>query len=606
MTDPVTSRVDVSIGDVHHSQLVVGDHNTIQTPKGTKVTLLQVGERPVPRLRPMPVQRRPPAVEIVGRDEDLGLAVSAAAGEAVQFYASDGAGKTSLLKLAASRAAPPAEGVVFESTRRRSLDEIQAALYAAFWECEVPFLPGPAQVGEFLAEREALLVLDDCGLDRSELEALLDHVPRCAVVLAGEERTLWSRGSAHRLADLDPDAAAQLLERELGHPLDAAERGAAEAVVARLGGNPQSLVEVAALLEDGRGSLTELAEDPEALERRMDPAALTDSQRRILDVLALLDGAPLGVEHVAALAHVGDAQAALRDLERRGWAKAASPRYRSVRRVSHDPPSSGELTARLIEHLAAWSRRAEPAEIAAETEAVERALELGAAAEDWGATLVLALAAQGGLTVAGAWSGCRRVLAMGLEAAGKVGSEEVRAYFLHQLGSQSLCLGDLPDATHRLTEALRLREALGDHDGAELTRHNLDQLPGGGSGGNGDGGGPPRPRTAIAIAAGLVAVAGIVVAVAGGSGGTDAGAPHHPDPSPASASPEPSSPNPSPTGTSPASEPSSPSSDRAPTGIEDPGEVESPPTEQSQIEKKALSPDYQPPLYVKPTEKIVK
>ena len=145
MSDQKVSRVEVSIGDVHGSQLIVGDHNTIQTPEGTEVTVLQVGELPVPKLRPMPISRRPSAVEIVGRVEELDLIASASAGSAVQLYAEDGAGKTSLLKFAAGQAPVPVEGVVFESARRRSLDEILAGLYAAFWECDVPFIPDPAR-----------------------------------------------------------------------------------------------------------------------------------------------------------------------------------------------------------------------------------------------------------------------------------------------------------------------------------------------------------------------------------------------------------------------------------------------------------------------------
>ena len=37
--------------------------------------------------------------------------------------------------------APQLEGVVYESVRRRTLDEVQVKLYTAFWECDTPFLP---------------------------------------------------------------------------------------------------------------------------------------------------------------------------------------------------------------------------------------------------------------------------------------------------------------------------------------------------------------------------------------------------------------------------------------------------------------------------------
>jgi len=522
VSDKAVPRVEVSVGDVHGSQLVIGDHNTIQTPEGTEVTFLQVGERPVPKLRPLPISRRPSAAEILGREDELALIASAVAAEPVQVYAEDGAGKSCLLKFAAHRAPDAAEGVVFEAVRHRSFDEVQGALYGAFWECDIPFIPAAAQMADFLGDREALVVLDDCGLDRDEVETLLDGLPRCTIVLASETRTLWSRGTARGLGELDRVAAVGLLERQLGHTFDPEERAAAEALVARIGGHPQSLVETAALVEDGRASLRELANDPSAL-KRFDPAALTDSQKRILAILAALDGAPLGTEHVSALAGDPEAEKSLQELERRGWVKSGSPRYRSVREL---PPEAGapldrEIAKPLLGQLSAWCRESGACAVAEEAEAIERTLELGAEAERWEETLALSLAAERGLLVAGAWSSCRRVLQTGLRAAGAIGNRSAAAFLLHQLGSQALCLGDEAGAQASLGEALYIREELQEHEGAELTRHNLRQLGGGGgSGPNGGGGsGPWRPRAGIALAA-LAVVAGIVGALllSGGTG----------------------------------------------------------------------------------------
>ena len=521
LSDRAVSSVDISLGDVQHSQLVIGDHNTIQTPDGAKVTVLQVGERPVPQLRPLPISRLPRTTEILGREEELALIAASSAEVPVQLYAPDGAGKTSVLKWASLRASPPPEGTVFESARHRSLDEIQASLFAAFWECETPFIPAPSEFEEFLGDREALVFLDDCALDRSELEVLLDRVPRCTVVLASQTRTLWSRGTARGLADLDPVAAVGLLGRELGRSLDPDEQEAAGAVVTRLGGNPQSLVETAALVEDGRCSLRQLADDPATLERRFDPSALTDPQKRILMVLSALDGAPLGVEHVSAMTGIGEVGDFLRELERQGWVKAASPRYRITRPL---PPeavgsSQAEIAKPLLGHLTAWSSKVEPAAVAEEAEAIESALELGSATERWEETLALTIAAQRGLMVAGTWSSCWRVLRSGLRAAAAVGDESARAYVLHQWGPQSLGPGDCAEAVDQLTEALQIREHIGEQKAAELTRHNLDQMGGDGDGegdgGGGGGGGPSRPRMAIALT--VLAVVG-ALALAGGDG----------------------------------------------------------------------------------------
>jgi len=50
--------------------------------------------------------------------------------------------------------------------------------YTAFWECDTPFLPDPSQVAEFLIDREALVLLDDCELDR---EDPVSGTPRCDI-----------------------------------------------------------------------------------------------------------------------------------------------------------------------------------------------------------------------------------------------------------------------------------------------------------------------------------------------------------------------------------------------------------------------------------------
>ncbi len=526
MDERAIPHFDVNVGDVSHSQLVFGNHNTIQTPHGTKVTVMQVGERPVPRLRAMPRSYRPAApIRLLGREAELKLAASAATEGPLQVYAPEGAGKTALLKFVAQGDGPSPEGVVFVPARRRALDEIATKLYAAFWECDPPFLPHPAEVGEFLDDREALIVLDDCGLDRDDLDTLLELAPRCGVLIASGERTLWGRGAVLALEGLDPKAGLELLERELGHAIEAREQPTAEALVARLDGHPQSLVEVGALVADGRASWRDLAHDPSALPRRLDPAALSRSQRRILELLEAVDAHALGVEHIAVVADVPDAARELFELERRGWVKSGSPRYRLTRSL---PPrdvelSRTELAERLLREMRRWSQDSKPYAVADDAEAVEASLELGLAIQRWPGVLGLALTAEGKLAVAASWTSWRRVLTAGLTAARELQDEVAQAYLLHQLGSRSLCLKDDEAARSQLEEALEIRDRLGDQPGADLTRHNLDQLGGGpgtgDSGGNGDGGGrPPRSRLRLALAAFAVVAVGAASAVLAAGG----------------------------------------------------------------------------------------
>jgi hypothetical protein len=63
-----------------------------------------------------------------------------------------------------------------------------------------------------------------------------------------------------------------------------------------------------------------------------------------------------------------------------------------------------------------------------------------------------------------------------LQAGQALGDQAAEAWALHQLGTRSLCLGDSGAAQTTLTQALQLRQALGDRAGAAVTQHNLDLL----------------------------------------------------------------------------------------------------------------------------------
>lgn len=516
-----TTRYDVRVGDVRDSQIVIGDHNTIVTRDGVEVVkVISAEERPVPRLRPMPIHARPPVGRAVfGRERDLVLLGAAAAERPIEVYGPEGIGKTALLKLLAAGAALPLEGVLYARARRRSLDDLLAVLFDAFWECDVRFVPGPGQMTRYLADRRALIVVDDLDPERSDLDELLDSVPGCTVVVGSLERTLWGRGTARQLPGLGAAAGVELLERELGRTLEGPERGAAETVVARLDGHPQRLVETAALVSDGAASLEELASrDPPGVAPRPEPRP-TESERRLLEVLGAVRGAAVGASHVGRVAGVQDAPRQLAELERRGWVKSQSPRYRLVRPL----PDADvvDRTPELLDELARWGERASPEEVAEEAEAVEAALERGARDGLAPAALALARATESKLALAGQLDSWARVLHSGLDAARAAGSPADEAHMLHELGSRAICVGPVDEAVVNLEGAIRIRDRLGDRDGADLSRRNLGQLGGGGPGDGGDGDdrgggrGPWRARLAVVLGALVAGVAAAVVLASG-------------------------------------------------------------------------------------------
>jgi hypothetical protein len=217
-----------------------------------------------------------------------------------------------------------------------------------------------------------------------------------------------------------------------------------------------------------------------------------------------------------------------------------------------------------------------------EADSILGILEWGAEAGSWPEVLRLGQAVEGALTLQGWWGAWERVLGWELRAARALEDRAAEGWALHQLGTRALCLEDASAARENLGEALRLREASGDFEGAAVTRHNLRLLDGlYGDHGLRDGGGSEwwRSRLWLGVIALVIALV-LLGATALGTEQTDNGIfpsllpdplqrllegdePGGPDaPSGGSASPEtsPSSPSSSRETASPETSPSSPSS----------------------------------------------
>ncbi len=462
------------------SQIWMGNHAVqIHPDHGAEIVRAPEG-RPEPRLRALPVLRRPRAIRgLVGRQDDIAAALAALGNSLpVGIYGPPGIGKSTLLRHLAHAEVGDAlpDGVVHLSISRQPAEDVLQSLFEAFYEYDVPFKPTPAQARQLLQGRKALVLLDDAELGHETAEDLLDRAPDCAFVVATRERCLWGECRALGLGGLAEEDARALFERELGRPLTDEEAPAYESLYARLEGHPLGLLQAAAQVREGR-PLAE-AEPIGKGNARQALAALPDEEKRILSTLAALGGGSVGVAHMAALADVTDALSVLDALQERKLVQTQSPRYSLTGDLDRLLPSIWDLTPwceRALAYFLPWAeaRREDPAALLEEAGALRRLLDWTAATGRHAETLRLGRALDTALAVSGRWGAWAQVLERIRAAAEALRDRATEAWAHHQLGTRLLCLGDTAAARQPLARALALRGSLGDRAGAAVTRNNL-------------------------------------------------------------------------------------------------------------------------------------
>jgi fibronectin type 3 domain-containing protein len=386
-------------------------------------------------------------------------------------------------------AAPFPAGIVYHIIGPLPAEDVLQLLYDAFYESDAPAKPTDGEIRNALQSQRAVFLLDDVELSREEIERLIDAAPSSAFLLATGERRLWREARAVAVGGLPGPEALALIERELGRPLGAQERPAAQALCNALDGHPVDLLRAAAMAAAASRPLTEVAlrvqSSPsfaavmtEEIEARPEP------ERRLLAALAAMGGGPAHVEHLAALLDPHDPAPALDALLRRHLVHAQQSRYHLDETLTHALQREWDLTPwiqRSLGHLAAWAERhrADPDRIVDEAPVILRVLDAGVRGGEWGAVLRLARAVEGGFALGRRWGAWRLVLDGALQAARALGDRAAEAWARHQSGTRALCLGDATTAREHLTEALRIREGLRDRDAADVTRQNLGLLDGG-------------------------------------------------------------------------------------------------------------------------------
>jgi hypothetical protein len=507
-------------------QVAVGENiNQFYAERGAIVNYIAPEEQPRPRLRQLPIARLPrDFAGLLGREEQVeGVADALASGLTVEIVGEVGIGKSALLRYLSRRSGQrPSDGTVYHACAGEPLGDLLQFVFESFYECDTVFVPTPAQLTGYLQERGALLILDDLGLARDELQRLMDTAPSCLFLTASTSRQLWGEGRTIELPGLGEEAAVALLERELGRPLSEGEGEAARSVWRSVNGHPLRVLQAAALMRRASGQRVEVgARGVDAVSSSL-AGSLSDTDQRVLKPLAALPAGSLHADDVAAVTGVADAAERLRSLEADAVVQSHSPRYSLAGTLGDQLIDESERVRwreRLLDYFAGRGEAGDPG-AAEDAPTMLALLRWGEEAKRWRDLLRLARRLDKAFALGGRWAAWRIELEAALTAARALEDRAAEAWALHQLGSRALCLGEMASAEASLGAALELREALGDQEGAAITRHNLELISGPGPPAANGKRAPWKSWPALLVAAVLVAAGVGAAALLANNSGT--------------------------------------------------------------------------------------
>jgi hypothetical protein len=471
---PATAAPEITVGRII---LRLGDAAGAALREATRL------ERAHIRPRPAPILIRPRLIRgLVDRRTEVAAALSGLdAGIPVELSGAPGIGKTAVLRHLAHhpRAGGFADGVVYVSAGQQSSTDLLQHLFDAFYDRDANCKPTDAEIRLGLQDKHALILLDAVSLPPNELAAVVDYAPRCAFVVGTRERCLWGEVRALVLTGLPVDDAVVLLERGIERSLDATERPAAESLCAALGGHPLRIEQAAALIRDRGIPADAWAQQVTAESVIADlMTSIDEKQRRILLVLAALPGVPIPLPHVSGIAELTDIEPSLMRLVGLGLVRCVQSRYHLADGVGDRLRRTELLTPwvnRAITYFTAWAERhrRRPENLLDAADALLRVQQHATEARRSGEVLRLGRLLEAPLVVSARWGAWDLSLERCLAAARAIGDRSVEAWALHEMGTRAVCLGEADNARRLLGQAAGLRESLGEHAAATISRRNL-------------------------------------------------------------------------------------------------------------------------------------
>jgi hypothetical protein len=434
----------------------------------------------MPRARPAPVMLPPPPFRdlLDRRDECAAMIAILAERRNIALAGETGSGKSALLSHVGNldHTARFHDGVVYLQAAMQGENDLAQAVYEAFYDVPRGVRPSAVEMRRNLADKCALLLIDDVALPPAALGALNAYGPDSAWVFASEVLVASAQRRPVVVKGLPTDDGIALFERTLSRPLRVDERATVAQIVESVQGHPAKIEQAAgaAAMRGVAAALTELAKTPnlDAEDKR---------SRRVLAALACGGNVPLEVEQCAAIALVDDVEDALVNLMRRGLVQHVAPGFRLVAGLAPHVEATPEFAACRDRATAIFTRfafeaRGTPRRIARLAAPMMASMAWAAEHGRSEEALQLARMIDGPLVDSNRWDAWREMLTRAHDIAIRAGDTSSAGWALHQQGTRAELLGNKWQARRLLREARSVRKRIGDAAGLKTTGNNLRLL----------------------------------------------------------------------------------------------------------------------------------
>jgi energy-coupling factor transporter ATP-binding protein EcfA2 len=464
-------RIEIS-GDAW-GPVIAGDYNlVIDARHGSTVSVLADEQRPQPlrkdRVEVLPRRRHE---QLLGVHDSLAaLADAIRAGSTVQLYGPRGAGKSTILRLAARTLEPGPDGVVFLTAANHEVGDLAQQIFEACYDA-AGFAPSATELQRMMTGIRLTVYIDNADLSLDQLRCLTDMIPDATFVFASHDATLLGDGTVLELRGLERSAALDFLARELRRHLSESELATANELWQATAGRPMLLLRAAAIARfdpSSGGALPRPGAVADLVPLLLDQVG--PDARRALQLMATLDGADVNLVHIGALTGVQDPVSQCDRLTELGLTLSGELGFRcapDVLPALNQRASEPIPVEQIAVYFAQWAEQSTttPEQVADEILVLERAAKLSEQAGKPELAVRIARAASPKLARSLRFDAWGLMLDPGLAAARAAGDKQAEAYFTHEKGIWSLLTGRRVLFAVLLGEALLLWRELGDSHG---------------------------------------------------------------------------------------------------------------------------------------------